>query len=309
MTFAERAEKINRKYPFASSVPSDKKARDSELQELFEEQEFEKENRAAQEEARQMNPLFATPGPNNNKEELFVLGGDTLRNINEATAKLVGSDFNPGTGALPNEGGDFFNKILNSVGDFFGGDGNNLDSYLNIGSGLVSAGTNLLNRNSVSDPKLIKPTQFTPTTKFRGVNFEPIARNLQNQLETSKYQLSESGADFDTISAGLTKANDQLAGKSGEIKVQEQIANNTEAARVEEVVNRGLLYNTESMNQAKIDQAVRQDVADQKRRDYLDVLGESVAGILEQEGNRAYSKELEPFMEQIAKMEGLLKST
>jgi hypothetical protein len=306
-TYAEQAEAIDKRYPNAEHVLSDQIARDSELKALFEKQEAQKAEM------------------NKNKPQEFAMGGTTIDYIPEeylerdsylkllnggSTEKsnLYGPVIGEGNQSGNTANGKNKKGILGVGLDFLGGlfKGNNLDDTLRVGSGLLAGAFNLANRNNVRKPERIAPTTVKPIANFRGIDRSPIQREFSHQLDSSKYSLLESGADFDTVKSGVNKLSNVYSEAYGKLEVGAQDLENKEGARVDETFNKAAYFNAQNQTQADIDFAQQKEIYNQKRADYLALIGQNLTGILSDEADKARTKELEPLYRDIGTMSGVL---
>lgn len=301
-TYAHRANLISKRFPNADRSASERLARDGELFALFQDQEQEKQSRQIQQ-PQQGNEFFGggstgDPGYSNLTEEEIKTGLGRV-------AYMTGNDYADFDPATFNKGiisEDTSTETATTKG------GIPLSTYLNMGSGAIAAGSNFANILSLKDAKLVDPARVNPTFKFRGLDLRAYETALQNQLQTTNYGLLQSGADFDTVSGGMLKANQGYASAFGQVAIEQQRLNNAEGARGDEIVNKAQYYNAQNLTQARIDKANLQEDRDQKKRNYLTALSENLKAILTDESDRAYAKELEPYHERIAALQGMSAS-
>lgn len=312
-TFADRAKDIKKKYKYADRVSADKESMDSELFALFKEQEdFKRENDIPG----PTDQSFGSGGPTTAFTQYTptwdeLRASQTIRETAEADNPLLK------TWDTPSESGLRFGEnfaVQDSIIDTdigidseTGGDKSNF-SYLNAISGASSAMGNLANMLSVEDPKTITPHTVNPSFKFRGFDLEPYETALANESASTRYKLTRSGTDFDTMSSGIEKINQGFSTALGKVSVEQERLNNAEGARGDEIMNKAQYYNTEKRNQADIDKAIRTDAANQQRRDYLAGLSENIANIFKDEADRTLANELSPDLFNLGIYQGLLNT-
>ena len=328
-TFADRAKSINDKYKYADNVSSDREARDGELMQLFQEQEQMKQSMQMQQQGNQF-PTGGSDYNNTFKSNPFsswrqenqvpqwkdfdpmgyddydlgkVFGGYNETGMQFGENTLAGYDKIPETQfeEFTPDSTNFFSRAINNTEAY--------DDYLRVAAGVAAGATNLINRGNVKDPELIKPEKVNPTFKYRGLDLEPYKSALANELASTNYSFMRSGADFDTAAGGVNATNQRFAGALGKMEVEQQRINSAEGARGDAIINANQERYASSMNQAQIFRAQRQDVADQSKRDYIAALGRNISGMLQDESDKAYSKELEPFMRQLAELKGYATKT
>lgn len=225
------------------------------------------------------NPLLKTYEPTG---DTLQFGEDTLSDIPSVTEAGEGEE----------ESGYDFNK----------------SDLLNMASGATAALGNLANMRNVKNPKRITPPVVNPTFKFRGTNIAPYETAIKNSRESDKYALLTAGADFDTVVGGVNKLNDTYASNLGRMQVEKANLDNKEGARGDAIVNQALYYNATNLNDANIDQATRQDIAEQRRRDYFNALTGNVSTMFDNAANRAYANELGPDMANSAMLQAILNN-
>ena len=310
-TFAQRAEKINKKYKYASDSPSEKAARDGELFALFEEQEQMKQSMQAQQQGNEFGGGgFDRDYSNTFKNNSFNFS-PTFSDFKENNVAPTWEDYymtktdkekaykeNPllKTFAKSTESESEFSEYTPS---------SNMEKYLGMASHVVSAAGNLINRNSVDDPKRISPNRVRPTGQARFTDLNPFKTELAEELASTRYMAGQSGADFDTTSRLVTTANNKFSSGLGKVTVEGQNLDNKEMARLDELHNKAAYFNATAENQADIDVAQRQEIADQKRRNYLAALSENFSTLITDERDRLYADRLEPYLQEYGALQGL----
>lgn len=316
-TYAQRAASIKKRYKYADRVSADKQAMESEMLALFQEQEaYKKENGIAG----PQNDQFATGGPGRGFRDMlgeipgaFLDDIPTFEELQEKN-KYTNDDIKRWTPT-----GDTL-----QFGEDFGDPGSIVDvdptppaekekftmgpKELNIASGLSSALGNTLNMLNVQTPKRIDPTQVNPTFNFNETDLTPYMTALDNELASTRYGFLEAGADFDTASAGIIRANQKFAQSRGQMTLEQSMLNQKEAARGDEIFNKAAYFNAAQNTQADIDKAARNDVAQQRRRDYLAAISTDISSIFEDEGNRKMAEYLAPILGNIGGLEGIIAS-
>lgn len=330
-TYADKAKSIQTRYPHADRVSADKEAMMSELEALFQEQEQKKQ-------------VMQLDNANNQ----FALGGDTdyfsnLANQQFGTTPAIAPTYedynafnkwkaaelksNPllKTFAPPKyssnteamvkttEAGKIDPIKQQEFASFTGErvpwyNRLNTSDLLNAADGATAAIGNAINMGNVSDPNLITPPVVNPTFKFRGTDIQPYITSLENSARSDKYSLLSAGADFDTVVGGVNRTADTYASNLAKMTVEKGNLDNKEGARGDDIVNKGMYFNAQNMNQALIDQATRQDIADQRRRDYFNALTGNVSGMFGNAADRAYANEMGPDMANNAIFQALINA-
>lgn len=312
-TYADEANKIIKRYPEAKHSTTEEAAMHRELQFLFQKQEDQKQqmqipqpqgNQFAGGGSPGLRPRFMSGEYDVPEFKNFdpmgyseydlgkVFGGNESglqfgENTSENVANMPEANFEEFSPKKTN----FFSRIYN--------DKDNRDSYLRMGAGLAAGATNLMNRANVEDPGLIAPEKVKGAFKYRGLDLTPYKTGLANELASTRYSFMQSGADFDTAAGGVNATNQKFAGALGKVHTEEQRINNAEGARIDKGLTDLASSYANRKDAAGMFQAQRQDVADQRKRDYLAALGRNVQGMLQDESDKAYATELQPFMEQL----------
>lgn len=313
-TVADEAKAINKQYD--SNSLSDLNTKKRLLDRLFQKQEQYKQQMGIGQERNEFegggwsntfkdsNPFQVQDIPSFDEARLMPYSGDPGERVWENPSKLAMGDYSK----TPETEFGYYNRVDHTPSKWDKARehmNTNSEKYLRMGSNIISGLGNMRNMFDVSDPRRIDPTRVNPTGKANFMDLNPFKIALANELATTRSGYLQAGADFDTASSGINKANAKFAQGLGNIHVQQQQLDNKMVARLDAIQNKGMYYNAEKDSQADIDLAQREDIAEQKKRDYFAALTKDASDIFGDEADRLYAERLEPYLSTLSAAEQL----
>ena len=226
-----------------------------------------------------------------------VIAGEAItEGVAEEDARLEAS-LNKHLGIKQSKVGRGVDKVMQWSKD-------NSDMLLNSASGASAIIANIINRNSVKDPRLVQTDQVNPINTTRHFDPTSLDRGVSNDLASSLHTLSNRGGDLQALLQGVNSVNSASATARGKITTNAQMHNFEVDKNRDANVNMANLANTKANNQAYIDLVQRQDDTADIKREYTAGIGANMQGMFKDMADSQLAKKLSPYYEALAKIQG-----